>query len=648
MNFSEFPFLRYLFFLVLGILFYPNLPIQGIYWLLGIILFFSYFSMAVFISLQKGFVGKMILPIMAYAILVWAGWFFAYQNDVLNQSEHLIHEVGYEAYLGIVEDLDETKPKTKANTVAVQGIYKEGKLEKSSGRVLIYHQVADGFRPGQVVLVKGQPKRVPPPQNPKEFDYQKFLSNQQIYFTQFTGKNIWLVDEIPGYRPLHVGVLKLREALKSQIHLHVSDIRAKQIAEALLLGQKKELDPELKAAYVTAGAMHILAVSGLHVGIIYGFFFLLLKPYQLTFHLRVFYLTAVIVLIWAYALLTGLSPSVMRAATMFTLIGLAQMKSRNPSIFNPLALSALLLLMYDPNLLYAVGFQLSYAALTGILLFQPLIVKWWEPKNKFLEYGWQITSVGLAAQLATFPISAYYFHVFPSYFILSNLVAIPGAFLIMSIGIPFLLLSWIPFLGNFLGYLLDLAIQLLNLLIMSIQNLPFSQISSIALKPLEILLYGLFLIFVYVFWEQRNKWSIWGIVVLAIIYGIYQLIEVAVINNRQELYVYSIGSDPIVDFYSGSLQYSYQKGSVSVSDLEYKISPHRMALGSHYQLQLMVSHEEEVVHFWLPNRKVVKMVRDSLYLPPDVKTYQFQFGKWEIVPDPIKVKLENVAYKIDF
>src|SRR5690606_12449153 len=180
-----------------------------------------------------------------------------------------------------------------------------------------------------------------------------------------------------NHSPIYNWVLQLRLNIQEKMDRHIPSPHSNQIAKALLLGQKNYLDKEVSDAYVTAGTMHVLAVPGLHVGIVYGFFFLFIKPYQLANKKRLLYLSGIILIIWIYALITGMSPSVLRAATMFTLVGLAQMKARSPSIYNSLALSALILMVFDPYIFYSVGFQLSYLAVLGIVLLHPKISELW-------------------------------------------------------------------------------------------------------------------------------------------------------------------------------------------------------------------------------------------------------------------------------
>src|SRR5690554_725934 len=326
MKFNEYPFLRYSLFFICGVLLYPFFDFLGLIEIscLTIGLFLSYSFLSIRDLSLKAFHIKPFFPILAYRLLISMGMLFTHLKDATNDSSHLVHHQKIEGYLGIVNDLDQKKPNTFANRILVTAIKKEGEYLPATGEVIIYHKLTDPLLPGEMVWVHGTPSTIPPPQNPKEFDYRKFLGIQQIYHSHFVDDKIRRIGRI-NHSPINNFVLGLRASVKEKMDRYILTPHSNQIAKALLLGQSKYLDKEVSEAYVTAGTMHVLAVSGLHVGIIYGFFFLFIKPYQLRAHKRVMYLSFVIIIIWIYALVTGMCPSVLRAATMFTLMGLAQM-----------------------------------------------------------------------------------------------------------------------------------------------------------------------------------------------------------------------------------------------------------------------------------------------------------------------------------
>ncbi|AFL83044.1 ComEC/Rec2-related protein [Belliella baltica DSM 15883] len=649
MKFSEFPFLRYVLFFLLGVLLYTKLnlfPLEVLLLILGIS-YCLYCFLVIRNRIFKIYQFKFFIPFLAYMQLVVLGLVFNYQRDLQNQQDHLIHHQRHgEMYLAAALANDEPKPNSIANRVKLLALKDSvGNIYKNKGEVLIYHKLDESILPGDLLIIGGNPERIPVSQNPKEFDYASFMERQQVTHSQFVNTKVLKVGKI-AIQPIEDFFLGLRASIMNGMDQMILDTYANQVAKALLLGQKKNLEKEVNDAYVTAGAMHILAVSGLHVGIIYGFFFLFVKPFRLKLAKRVLYLSIIILLIWSYALLTGLSPSVMRAATMFSIMALAQMKSRSPSIFNAIALSALILLVYDPLLIFAVGFQLSYLALIGILLIQPVLVKLWIPKSKVVEYIWQISTVGIAAQLMTFPISAYYFHVFPSYFILSNLVAIPGAFLIMSFGVPFMIFAQIPFLAKPLAWITEWLIRIVNQLIFSIQELPFAKIEGIFLRPDFMLAYWLILILVLLLVIQPRKWHLYGIASVLLLFGFIGIDKIFK-NENSDLMIYSLNKGFSID-YKEKYYFDYE---VPESDFNYKVIPNRLASFSREKFPLIAFSDKSDLYIFLPNleKPIVLKHMNVLEINQSIHNVQvYNQGEWRLQESFLDYKLGDRALKLVF
>jgi len=599
MRFSEFPFLRYILFFISGILLYPLFGFftPKIYWWILACVFLAYVLLLSVNETRNRFYLRALISVLAYAQLVVAGAFFTHLKDSKNDTQHILHlQEPLTGYLAVVIGNDEQKPNSIANRLLLKSGF-DGKAHfPIQGEVLIYHRGEAGLQPGQLLWVKGMPQEISPPNNPGEFNYRKFLQRQQISHQHFIGNQFHKLGTV-NEQPVEDFFLKIRSGILGEMDLKITDYQANQVAKALLLGQKKNMEKDLSEAYASTGAMHILAVSGLHVGIVYGFFFLFVKPFRLSLGKRILYLSFLILIIWSYALLTGMSPSVMRAAAMFSLMALAQMKSRSPSIFNAIALSALILLAFDPFLIFAVGFQLSYMALLGILLFQPLIVGIWLPKNKFLEYAWQISSVGIAAQLATFPISVYYFHMFPTYFILSNLIAIPGAFLIMSVGVPFMVMAKVPYLSDGLAWVVEKLILLLNQLIFAVQGLPMAKISNLHIDPLSIWIYWFILAMLLLLWVMPKKWQLYVGMLALLALGTFHISKLVFPSNDKELILYASGDGFAMD-YSQNGAIFYWEESVTESNLSYKVLPNRESTGKTFKLPAFGL--ENNLKVWLP------------------------------------------------
>ncbi|KEO75124.1 ComEC/Rec2 family competence protein [Anditalea andensis] len=643
MAFNEFPFLRYAVFFILGIIIYPFLeaPFIERLFFFFIFIFLIYNLLTLYTSRLREFKNRGLISCLGLTLWVALGVLVSYVKDVKNDPLHLMYHHDYDGYMGIVQHHDEVKPKSFRNTIFLTHIMANDKIQKVKGEVIIYHQ--SKLSPGQVIAVIGRPNRIAPPENPNEFNYAQFLSRYQIYHTHFVGKDIEIIGWT-NHRPLNFFFLSLRKSIQHHMDRTILDPRARQIAQALLLGQKQNLDAEVSEAYSTAGAMHILAVSGLHVGIIYGFFFLFFKPYQLPPYKRMAYLSIVISIIWIYAFLTGMSPSVMRSATMFTIVSMAQMRSSSPSIYNGLAISAILLLLFDPNLIYSVGFQLSYAALTGILVLQPAIVNVWLPQNRIIYRCWEITSVGIAAQLATFPISAYYFHSFPSYFFMSNLIAIPGAFVVMAIGIPYMLLAFLPYVGIGLGLVLNHIIIILNRVIFILQDLPFAKISDIKIEPWEVIWYYGVLILIFIMLTSRIK-KLAQPLILVMVMGVCIIwIDFLGGYHKNEIYLYTGPSGRAVDYFYRHNIYSWNEGWED-QDVKYKLSPNRIAHGIHSDVKELHYADGQLI---LPKGYIISTEGRFLsfinFIPKEVARYNGT--KWLAVSSDSLTWKDNTAYRI--
>ena len=650
MRFSEFPFLRYASFFILGIVVYPIFgKVLGSAFLAVSLASFLIYLLLVFINgYQKRFRFKVFLPLFAYVQLVLAGYFFIYQKDIRNHPDNLVNaSKEIKAYLATVISHDEPKSNSIANRVNVKKVFDGSVWDEMEGEVLIYHRSKEGLSSGDLILVSGSPQQIKGPTNPFEFDYRKFMLNQQISHQHFIGDRFEKLGNL-AENPVETFFIHVRSEILAGLDSLIHDSNANQIAKAILLGQKKNLDKEVSEAYVTAGAMHILAVSGLHVGIVYGFFFLFIKPYRLKVRKRVVYLSVIILLIWGYALLTGMSPSVMRAATMFSLMALAQMKSRNPSIFNAIALSAVILLLYDPFLIYAVGFQLSYLALTGILVIQPFLVKLWSPTNKVVDYIWQITTVSFAAQIATFPISAYYFHVFPTYFAVANLVAIPGAFLMMAFGVPLMLLIKVPYVSLALAWATEKLIITVNAMIFWFQELPGSRISDIYLSPAFIWVYWVVLAVFILLWIFPGRKLAFTFLALLGLVGLFRLVSAFLPYQKNEILFYTAGDGFAVDYQIGTMLYWYDQASRQ--DISYKVLPNRNASLAKSRFPLLAFDSNGRVEIPFPGKTESLIIQKNfVHLPEgmdDFSMFKWEENKWNILSKTDSIPFGDHSYKI--
>ena len=303
-----------------------------------------------------------------------------------------------------------------------------------------------------------------PPLNPGQFDYENYLRNKSIYAQAFAQpgkikisnrirKDIWYyADKI---RSTIIRNLEKSNFSKSEL----------PVLSALILGQQQDISKEVLKDYQYAGAVHVLSVSGLHVGFILLFVNFVLKFIPRSRISSIFRIVILLLCLWGFALIAGFSPSVVRSVVMFSFVAVGMHLKRSTNIFHTLLVSILLILLFQPSFLFDVGFQLSYCALFFILWLQPLFNSIWRPKNKILNYLWNILTVSFAAQIGAFPLSVYYFHQFPGLFFITNLAIIPFLSLIMGIGVLAMVIAVFGLVPKIIVLTLESAISILNQII---------------------------------------------------------------------------------------------------------------------------------------------------------------------------------------
>ncbi|MDB5264181.1 MAG: competence protein ComEC, partial [Adhaeribacter sp.] len=315
---------------------------------------------------------------------------------------------------------------------------------------------------GTVLLIKGRPQPVSPPLNPGQFDYRRYLANRQVYYQHYlTATQFTPVGYEPGFALMALSI-KVRDNLDARLRAALPSAREYAVATALLLGIKDHLPEDVKNAYSQSGTMHVLAVSGLHVGVIFYMLNLLLGQWSKRRGLKWFRFSLLLGIFILYAFITALSPSVLRAVVMFILVVAADTFRRQTNVYNTLAATAFGLLFFNPYFLLDVGFQLSFLAVLGILYFNPKFESLWSPETYAMRFTWQLLCGSVAAQLTTLPLTLYYFHQFPVYFLAANLVAITLSSLALIVGLILLALSWLPLVPAYLGMVLSGLLWLMH------------------------------------------------------------------------------------------------------------------------------------------------------------------------------------------
>jgi competence protein ComEC len=458
-------------------------------------------------------------------ILFLVGWFSVVRYNDLNYDTHFSKTQGKRLIVRINNEPVMKNGLLRFTAVAEETI-NNNKPANTTGAILvtIKDTLAAQLRYGDILLIPATYTEVDPPFNPAEFNYKHYLAHQNIYHQAFLYPGQYKIMMRYEGNPIIAYSLKLRRQLVEKLKQGMKDTSAIAVASTLILGYKADLSNELLQAYSKTGTIHILSVSGGHVAIIYFFLNILFSFLGRYRRGKIIKAILILMLIWGYSLLTGFSPAVCRAAIMISLVIMGTTYSRYINTLNILAASAFFLLLYNPFFIVDVGFQLSYLAVAGMVVLQPLVYSWLILKNKWADKLWAICSVSIAAQLITFPLSAFYFHQFPVYFLISNLFIFIPAEVILCVGIIYLVLPQMGLVSTGLAWILEKSILLMNKVLTVIEHAPFASIGKIWLTTAEYILLYVAMICLFYFLFNKNKWllnlGLVGVLLLSLSFSI--------------------------------------------------------------------------------------------------------------------------------
>jgi competence protein ComEC len=419
------------------------------------------------------------------------------------------------------------------------------------------------------------------PMNPGEFDYENYLALNGIHYSVFIKANKWqyLAYDPPNIFKRLAG--QLRNYLLKSLQENGLGDRTYAVAAAILLGYDNLMDRELEQDFVSAGAMHILCVSGLHVGVIYLVFNLLLGFLRKNRLQQIVKAMLLLGLVWAYAMLTGLSPSVQRASVMISIFIIGNAINRQRDAYNTLAASAFVLLLFNPLLIFNVGFQLSYAAVLGILTFHRPIYGLLYFKNSTVDKLWSVTVLSFAAQLGTFPLAAHYFHFFPTYFWLSNLLIFPLSFAIIIVGMAFISVSWLPLIPKFVGPVLSGLVYILNQIVGLVKYLPFHGLNDLYFPWTKVLLVYLIIVLVFVMLNKKNIRLLVPVLSVFLMLLLFETVHKFNVLKQNRIVVYSLNKSSVYDFIRGEEHLLLLDSIALIGDknLDYFLLNSRLAWG---------------------------------------------------------------------
>jgi competence protein ComEC len=612
---------------VLAAIYLPDLLSFRLALVISAILVFAYFPCRFFLrgralNVISGLVGLLAVAFLGYAHLLL-------KTDSRKANHLLSTQERIESYSAIVRSSPESKAKSWKVEVEVTAI-KTSQWQPIKGKVLLYVFKKGGdvrWRYGDQIIIQGSPQLLKPPANPGEFDFKRFLSFKNIYHQQFV-----LPDQVKWISSTErKGFIyyshEARRWASKKLNQYIRGEQEQAIAAALVLGVTEGIDTDLINAYSASGALHVLSVSGLHVGIIYVIILFLLKPMNRYSWSRWVVAAISLVCLWGFAFVTGLSPSVLRAVTMFSFVAIARPFGMRTNIYNTLAASAFVLLLYNPYLIMSVGFQLSYLAVLGIVYLQRPIYNLWEVENTVGDWVWQITCVSIAAQIATFSLGLLYFHQFPVYFLISNLFVIPLSTAVLVLGILLLAVSFISPLAIVLGKLVSWLIYFLNSTVLFTEKLPFSLINEIYITTFQCwLLMGVLISFIFLFEFRRAKW-LYIAFVFALFFSALQWIHFQESVNKSQLVVYAVsGHSAIEQTEQGRSIFSTDSSLLNDEErIRFHIRPNRLQHGvAEVKSSVISSHNTNFELFYWQGKSVAILANRGTKLPKNL-TIDFLF-----------------------
>ncbi|MFZ1529499.1 MAG: ComEC/Rec2 family competence protein [Ferruginibacter sp.] len=460
------------------------------------------------------------------------------------------------------------KDKSYKTTAEVEAIVNTGTVKIATGKLLLYFSKTGNIQLqyGDKIIIDKPPQWIRNSGNPGSFNYERYSSFQQLFHTVYLKPEDYVVagESSPNwfYGFLYHSQDYILNALRKNIPGSANE---EGIAEALLIGYKEDLDKDLVQAYSNTGVVHIIAISGLHLGLIYAVLVWIFTKMGVMRRSKTVSVILILTVLWMFSLLTGASASVLRSAVMFSFLLTGKTFFRQASGYNALAASAFLLLCWNPYYCWDVGFQLSYLAVFGIMWLQQFIYKIWFIKSKWLRQVWAMISVTLAAQLITFPVCIYYFHQFPNLFLFTNLLAVPLSTIILYAELLLIVFASITPAATLLGKAVYWLIYAMNYIVQKANDLPFSVIDRIYAN-----LYSTWALYVLVFslsaWLLYKKKKLLYFSFLPLLmYAAMMFHAVAERDKQQKIIIYNINRYRAVDFVYKD-EYFFEGDSILLQD----------------------------------------------------------------------------------
>jgi competence protein ComEC len=614
------PFIRLLIPLITGIVLQWHIQIDLAPIALALTCFAVAYSACFLLPLRLRYRWQWLQGGLLNLLLVAVAAFVTYQKDIRHGSQwfgHTYHDSDY-LIVRINEPLTEKAKSFKAEAV-IESLVNNDSSHAVKGKLLLYF-AKDSSMPnlqyGDRILLNKPLQRIQNMGNPGSFNYERYAAFQQLFHNAFVKTTDYVVLSDKAPNTFWQWIYRTKAHVLSVLRKHIATKDERGIAEALLIGYKEDLDKDLVQAYSNTGVVHIIAISGLHLGIIYMLLLGLFNRLPMVNKSKWIKALGILAGLWFFALITGASASV-----MFSFMVLGEQAGKKSSMYNALAVSATLLLVYNPYLLWDVGFQLSYLAVVGIVAFQKPIYNWWYIQNKWADKVWKLTAVSLAAQLLTFPVCIYYFHQFPMLFLVANLIAVPLSSLILLAELLLVALAWVPSVGIYLGKAITGLLWCMNAVIRWINGLPMALWDAIPATLLTTwLLYAAVMGTCYWLLYKKKTWLYLALGSMAA-FAIVQVYTKWQVYGQCKMIVYNVPQRQAIDFVQGSAYHFVGDSSLQLAGLlqNFHLKPSRISLQLTQPSLQLPALQMQGRQFVLGNKKIIIIDSSLLFEPPAQK-----------------------------
>ncbi len=541
-------------------------------------------------------------------VITATGASLAYFANARNKSDWLgKHYTTGQPLLVTIQEPLVTKPNSYKAVARVNAVWKNNHWLPVTGSVLLYFKkdsnaAALGY--GSAFIIQKPLQPVTNSGNPGGFDYARYCLFQGIgYQAYLTGKDYLPVKGYYG-NWFKRFLFTLRSNVIGILRQYIPGKKEQAVAEALLIGYRDDLDRELVQAYSNTGVVHIIAISGLHLGMIYGLLKMLLARFSRKRWQRLLRPIIILLVLWMFTLLAGAAPSILRSAVMFSFIVLARNLGRHTNMYNTLAASAFCLLVLNPFMLWDVGFQLSYTAVLSIVLFSRPLYNLLYVKNKALDKLWQLNAMTFGAQILTLPVVLYHFHQFPLLFFITNLLMVPLSGLVLYAELVLLLAAILPVAAKFTGMVTGAGVWLMNTIVKHTDRLPFAVWDKLQVSMVQVLL--LFTVIaafaVWLMLKAKKALSL-ALLLLAAFLGL-RAYDFFMKQRQEKLVVYNVPRYTAVDIIQGR-NGSFLGDSVLLKDgflQNFHLKPSR------------ILHRITVEKTWPPQPAIIKAGSKSVLL----------------------------------